>query len=47
VDPQGGSLKHEKDEWEFHHPSFQQGKSELLHEIKRKVYSYTFIKYVV
>ena len=45
VDPQGGSLKHEKDEWEFHHPSFQQGKSELLPEIKRKVGFFNFLSH--
>ena len=37
VDAQSGSLKHDKDEWEFFHQCFQQNKPELLGEIKRKV----------
>lgn len=36
VDAQSGSLKHDKDEWEFFHQSFQLNKPELLAEIKRK-----------
>ena len=38
VDAAGGGLKHEKDEWEFFHQYFQQGKPNLLQQIKRKVY---------
>ena len=50
VDPQSGSLKQDKDEWEFFHPCFQQNKPELLQEIKRKVITdfcncYKLLKY--
>lgn len=37
IDASSGGLKHEKDEWEFFHPSFQQDQPNLLQQIKRKV----------
>lgn len=38
VDPSSGSLKLDRDEWEFSHPYFQQSKPDQLHLIKRKVH---------
>ena len=32
-----GGLKHEKDEWEFHHPNFLKDNIQMLDLVKRKV----------
>ena len=32
-----GGIRPEKDEWEFHHQNFIQGKKEMLELVKRKV----------